>query len=44
MYLEHFRPKDQTVSVLVCGFSKWQALYKDDTNLVENYEAQYWDY
>ncbi|KAF9169349.1 hypothetical protein BGX21_010151 [Mortierella sp. AD011] len=32
----------QNVRVLRGGFGEWQRKYKDDKNLVEAYEAEYW--
>ncbi|KAG0283215.1 hypothetical protein BGZ96_012409 [Linnemannia gamsii] len=32
----------QQVNILRGGFGEWQRLYKDDKNLVEDYEAEYW--
>lgn len=35
-------PLSQKVNILRGGFGDWQAKYKDNKILVEDYEAQYW--
>ncbi|KAG0200668.1 hypothetical protein BGX28_006325 [Mortierella sp. GBA30] len=35
-------PLSQKVNILRGGFGEWQRKYKDDKNLVEDYEAEYW--
>ncbi|CAG8732356.1 12009_t:CDS:2, partial [Funneliformis caledonium] len=44
IYKENTTNKDQKVQVLQGGFSEWQREYKDDPQLVENYDAEHWEY
>lgn len=43
MYTELSKRTNQKVQVLLNGFEGWQSIYKDDPELVENYNSEIWD-